>query len=213
MKNRYLTTGLVILALSLLLLGACDGNTSTNTITSTTTGTTTGTTAAYAAGEGRIQVYVTDAPAEGISSIIIQAGSVEVHRAGDTEGEWITLLENPPSFDLLQLSGIQSLLGSADVDSGNYTQIRLAINLVTVTIAGKEKTAEVPSGKLKFVGNITVTEGQTTSVSIDFDAEKSVIVKGNGDVSLKPVVKLLISQPGGTLEEPETVTITPSDPL
>jgi hypothetical protein len=209
MKKRLISTGLVILALSLLMLGACDGKTNT----STTTGTTTGTTATYAAGNGRIHIYVTDAPAEGISSIVIQASGVEVHRAGDTEGEWITLLETPPSFDLLQLTGIQSLLGSADVASGNYTQIRLAITSVTVTIKGEEKTATVPSDKLKFVGNITVTEGQTTSISFDFDAEKSVVVKGNGEVSLKPVVKLLIGEPGGALEAPATSTLTPSEPL
>jgi hypothetical protein len=206
MKKRFLTAGLVILTLSLLMLGACDK-------TTTATGTTTKTNTSYAAGQGRIQVYVTDAPAQGISSIVIQASSVEVHRAGDNEGEWITLLENPPSFDLFDVVGIQSLLGSANIASGEYTQVRMSITSVTVTIAGEESMAEVPSDKLKFVGNITVTEGKTTSVSIDFDAEKSIVVKGNGDVSLKPVVKLLISKPGGTLEDPDIVTITPSEPL
>jgi hypothetical protein len=220
MKKGLLVTGLVILALTLSLLGACTGLTTTSdstttasTTLNTATGTTTGTTAAFAAGEGKIQVYVTDAPAENITAIVIQASSIEVHRAGDTEGEWITLLENPPSFDLLQVAGIQSLLGGANIASGNYTQVRLAITQVTVTINGEQKTANVPSDKLKFVGNITVTEGQTTSISFDFDADKSIIVKGNGDVSLKPVVKLLIGKPGGTLEAPATGTLTPSEPL
>jgi len=218
MKNRFLATGLVILALSLLLLGACGGNTTTsddNSLTITKSGSTTatGTTALYATGEGKIQVYVTDAPAENITAIVIQAGSIEVHRAGDTEGDWITLLENPPSFDLLQVAGIHSLLGGANVASGNYTQIRMAIAEVTVTINGEQKTATVPSDKLKFVGKIVITEGQTTSISFDFDAGKSVIVKGNGEVSLKPVVKLLIGEPGSALEAPATATLTPSEPL
>jgi hypothetical protein len=200
MKNRLLVTGLVIAALALSLLGSC-------------TGTTTNTTGTYAAGEGKIQVYVTDAPAENITAIVIQASSIEVHRAGDTEGEWITLLQNPPSFDLLQVAGIQSLLGSANVASGNYTRVRLAISDVTVTIGGQQKKATVPSDKLKFVGNINVTAGTVTSISLDFDAAKSIVVKGNGDVMMKPVVKLLIGKPGGTLDAPETGTLTPSEPL
>ena len=199
------------------MLGACTGTTTSDskTITSTKIGTTTatGTTVAYAAGEGKIQIYVTDAPAENVTAIVIQANTIEIHRAGDTEGEWITLLENPPAFDLLQVAGIQSLLGGANIASGNYTQVRLAITEVTVTINGEQKTATVPGDKLKFVGNITVTEGQTTSISFDFDAGKSIIVKGNGEVSLKPVVKLLISKPDGTLETPSTGTLTPSEPL
>jgi hypothetical protein len=217
MKIKFLSIGLIIAILSLSMLGACTGTTANDskTITSTKIGTTTatGTTVAYAAGEGKIQIYVTDAPAENITAIVIQANTIEIHRAGDTEGEWITLLENPPAFDLLQVAGIQSLLGSANVTSGNYTQVRVGISEVTVTINGENKTATVPSGKLKFVGHITVTEGQTTSISFDFDAGKSIIVKGNGSVSMKPVVKLLIGKPGGTLETPATGTLTPTDPL
>jgi hypothetical protein len=200
MKNRFLFTGLIIAILVLSLLGSCTGQT-------TRTGTTT------TAGQGKIQVYVTDAPAENITAIVIKASSIEAHLAGDNTSGWVTLLENPPAFDLLQVAGIQSLLGTANVTSGNYTQVRLAITEVTVTINGEQKKATVPSDKLKFVGNITVTAGAVTSISLDFDAAKSIVVKGNGEVSLKPVVKLLISKPDGSLADPTTGTLTPSEPL
>jgi hypothetical protein len=200
MNNRYLFTGLIVAVLILSLLESCTGQT-------TRTGTTT------TPGQGKLQVYVTDAPAENITAIVIKAGSIEAHLAGDNTSGWITLLENPPAFDLLQVAGIQSLLGTANVTSGNYTQVRVAITEVTVTINGEQKKATVPSDKLKLVGNITVTAGAVTSISLDFDAAKSIVVKGNGEVSLKPVVKLLISKPGGTLETPSTGTLTPSEPL
>jgi hypothetical protein len=77
-----------------------------------------------------------------------------------------------------------------------------------VTINGEKKIATVPSGKLKFVGNITITAGESTSISFDFDAAKSIIIKGNGDVSLKPVVKLIIGKPVKTPGPPVTETQT-----
>jgi hypothetical protein len=206
MKNRFLFTGLLTAALVLSLLGSCTGMVTSN-------GTTTNTTGTLTSGQGKIQIYVTDAPAENITAIVIKASSIEAHLAGDNVSEWITLLENPPAFDLLQVAGIQSLLGTTNVTSGNYTQVRVAITEVTVTINGEQKKATVPSDKLKFVGNITVAAGSVTSISLDFDAAKSIVVKGNGEVSLKPVVKLLISKPDGTLETPSTGTLTPSEPL
>jgi hypothetical protein len=185
--NKYVNvSGVLVLSLIVMLLGGCTGTVN--------------------ASEGKIQIYVTDAPSENITAIEIQARTIEIHKAGANESSWITLLENPPVFDLLKVAGIHSLLGSANVTSGNYTQVRIGITSVTITINGEKKTAKVPSDKLKFVGNITVTAGESTSISFDFDAAKSVIVKGNGDVSLKPVVKLIIGKPVKTPGPPVTET-------
>lgn len=188
MKKGLFITGIIILALAASLLGACGGKAN--------------------ASEGKIQVYVTDAPSENITAIVIQASTIEIHKAGANDGEWITLLEKPPVFDLLKVAGIDSLLGTANVTSGNYTQVRLGITSVTVTINGENKTATVPSEKLKFVGNITVEAGKTTAINFDFDAAKSIVIKGNGDVSLKPVVKLITGKPGKGLDEAATETTT-----
>lgn len=184
MKRTFLITGILILSLMASLLGACKGTAS--------------------ASESKIQVYVTDAPADNVTAIIVKAGKIEIHKAGEDEGEWITLIENPEAFDLLQVAGVQSLLGTANVTSGNYTQVRFSIEEVTVKINGEDKQAEVPSGKLKIVGQILVAEGETTAISLDFDAGKSVNIKGNGDVALKPVVKLFISKPGKGIDTAET---------
>jgi hypothetical protein len=180
MKKRLFVTGIIICALAVSFLGAC--------------------TATVNASDGKIQVYVTDAPSENVTAIEIKVSTIEVHKAGAGEGEWITLLENPPIFDLLKVAGIDSLLGTANVTSGNYTQVRLGITSVMVTINGENKTATVPSDKLKFVGNFTVEAGKTTAIGFDFDAAKSIVIKGNGEVSLKPVVKLITGKPGKGLE-------------
>jgi hypothetical protein len=124
---------------------------------------------------------------------------MEVHYVSDNVGEWITIIEAPPSFDLMAVIGVEEILGSANVTPGKYTQIRMDVDRVeVVTTAGDNITAEVPSGKLKIVRPFTVEAGVTTVLTLDFDGEKSLVLPGK-DVAaaaqralFKPVVKLLV---------------------
>lgn len=151
---------------------------------------------------GTIQVYVTDAPPKGVTAIEIEASNFEAHMSGTDDDQWVTLLADPPIFDLVKAIGVNFLLGTADIAAGKYTQVRLDITSVTVTLDGKQVQATVPGDKLKLVGVITIEEGKTTSISLDFDAEKSIVLAGQEKVSLKPVVKLVVAKPGETLSTP-----------
>jgi hypothetical protein len=157
------------------------------------------------AGMGRIEVRVTDAPPEyGITEIWVtvldsEEEGVAVHKAGDDgDGEWITIPitgENP--FDLLQLqkADLDALLATEEITAGKYTQIRMTIDTVEVRIGdGDLQPAILPSGKLKFVRPFEVVDGETTIILLDFIADKSVTVTGNGKIIVKPVVKLSVSQ-------------------
>jgi hypothetical protein len=152
---------------------------------------------------GRVEIRVTDAPRQdNITEIWIGVGSVEIHRAGvDSEESdgWISAnITGPNPFELLALKngGIQEILGDADLTVGKYTQIRLNVDNVTVRMNGENRTAEVPSGKIKFVHPFEVAEGKTTVLLFDFDAAKSVRVTGNsGKVIVKPVIKLTSGKP------------------
>jgi hypothetical protein len=158
--------------------------------------------AVTADGEGTIKIYFSDAPPEGVTAIEIKASNIEAHMSGEDDGQWVSLLTNPDVFDLVKAIGVNVLLGTSDIPAGKYTQVRLDITEVTVTLNGAQVKATVPSDKLKLVGNFTIEDGKTTSISLDFDAEKSIVVTGQGKVSLKPVVKLIISEPN----EPLAVT-------
>ncbi|MDP4032171.1 MAG: DUF4382 domain-containing protein, partial [Pseudorhodobacter sp.] len=192
MKRKSLVLGMVILSMMAMLLGACAGQT--------------------AAQEGTMQVYVTDAPPEGVTAIEIKASNIEAHMAGAAEDQWVSLVKDPPVFDLVEATGVNVLLGTANVSAGKYTQVRLDITDVTVTINGTQVKATVPSDKLRLVGEITIEEGKDTPISLDFDAEKSIVMEGQGNVSLKPVVKLVIAKPGEKLERPVAGTTTPATP-
>jgi hypothetical protein len=150
---------------------------------------------------------------------------VEAHRAvDDGEGVWepIDIIEDNNPFDLTELEGgLQQILAMAEVPAGKYTQIRMNIAMVEVTYLKNGDTEEttveatIPSGKLKFVRPFEVVEGETTTLLLDFIADKSVVITGASQspqpkVIFKPVVKLSIEQ-GGKPHQLTSVEGTISD--
>ena len=98
----------------------------------------------------------------------------------------------PKVFDLVEVTGIEQVLGVDTLPVGKYTQIRMDVNQVMVTHQGEEKKAELPGDKLKVVRPFDVVADQATVLTLDFDAAKSVVIAGNGQVRFKPTVKLLL---------------------
>ena len=172
---------------------------------------------------GTIDVYVTDAPPDkNVTAVLLTVSSLEVHLAAaemeqeqeqsesgnqtqeqeqeqeeGNGGEWITIdiSDNMSTFDLLKVKGIEEFFGSSEVAAGKYTQVRLIVDKAEVAVDyGEPQEATVPSGELKIVRPFTVESGETTTLLIDFDAERSVVFTGSGKIQVKPVVKLSIEQ-------------------
>ena len=72
----------------------------------------------------------------------------------------------------------------------------MSVTAATITEDGTENEARVPSDTLKVVRGFTIQAGETTIATLDFDAEKSVVVQGTGRYQLKPVIKLLVRKEG-----------------
>jgi hypothetical protein len=179
--------------------------------------------AAQQAKTGTVQMWVTDAPrTDNISEIWVTVTDVKIHEAvaaqvsgnvsGEAEGEvddstdsngWITVnMTGPNRFDLLTLrgenGGLQQILATANLTTGQYTQIRMTVGKVEVNIGGVLKDGVIPSGKLKFVHPFSVQADSVTKLLFDFDADKFVNVTGNPKdpkIMVKPVVKLIVSSP------------------
>ena len=156
---------------------------------------------------GTLQVRVADAKDEPeVTAIEVTFDNISVHRAGDegeSGGERITVAENlGRTVNLLRLSDIGELLGQDEIEAGHYTQIRVGVTKVRVTIdgvstdIGLEPTgdAKISSGGLKFVHNFEVRADETTVITIDFDisADKSLVFAG-GKWIFKPTIKLDIA--------------------
>ena len=161
---------------------------------------------------GTIEIRVTDPPPADVKSAIVYLTNIEVHRVSDNASEWIPILGAPPSFDLLEVIGVEKVLGSANVTAGKFTQIRMDVDRVeVVTVDGDNFTAEVPSGKLKIVRPFNVGAGTTTVLTLDFDGTKSLIVTSKGKALFKPVVKLLIEKVKETEEAKEAGEVEVED--
>ena len=106
----------------------------------------------------------------------------------------MTIIPGPVSFDLVELTGVEGVIGSAELAPGRYNQVRLTVVDVIVTVDDEDQSATVPSGKLRFAGGFDLIAGETTILTLDFDADKSIVIRGNRPPLLKPVVKLLSRQ-------------------
>ena len=155
---------------------------------------------------GTLEIRVTDQPSGDVTSIIVTVKNIEVNASGDGgDAGWRTVIAEPRQFDLVEVEGIEKVLGSATLEPGRYQQIRLEVVETVLTIRGNERAAAVPSGRLRIVGGFDVAAGATTILTLDFDAEKSIVFRPGVGPQLKPVVKLLVRKGSQSLAEASTV--------
>lgn len=157
----------------------------------------------------QLKIYLTDAPAE-YDAVYIDVQSVEIH--SDADG-WRTLnVINPGIYDLLKFnSGIDTLIIDEDIAPQTISQIRLILgDNNSVVVDGVIHDLETPSAEtsgLKLNVHYTFEAGIAYELWMDFDAEQSIVEKGNGDYSLKPVIHVYTQAETGAISG----TINPFD--
>jgi len=150
-------------------------------------------------------------------AINITIYKIQVHLAGEDEedeGEWIEwILTEPTEYNLIELKDKSILLSEEELAPGKYTQIRIFITESPISVEKEEETeledikvvevvngvdfetfdVEIPSvyqTGIKLIHPFEIIEGEATELTIDFDAEKSIVKTGNGSYKLKPVIKV-----------------------
>jgi len=177
MKNLILRVLLVTTICSFLFVGACgDDDTS-------------------AAEKGIIVLGVTDKPDEDISAVNVTTTLIEGN-VGNTENisGWETLLDAERTFNLIDIAGVEEILGETEIPAATYNQIRMYVKSVVITLNGEDIEAKVPSDIIRLVRPFEVKAGEKTIVTFDFDAGKSVVITGADDIIFKPTVKLLVRE-------------------
>jgi len=156
-------------------------------------------------GTGTLHVAMTDAPSCGFDHVYVTVTKVRVNAsssAGDTDGGWTDItLPSPQKIDLLSLTnGVLTDLGRAPLAAGQYQQIRLVLaqnqgntvaNSVVVSGTTAEQSLATPSATqsgYKIIQPFTVQANTLVDLVLDFNACKSIVARGNGTYSLKPVV-------------------------
>ena len=91
---------------------------------------------------------------------------------------------------------MEEIWGEEEIEVGHYTQIRMDVESVEATIDSEDKDVSLflPSGKLKLVGSFEIEAEKTTILTLDFDADKSLVFTGSDKVIFKPVIKLIITE-------------------
>ena len=161
------------------------------------------------AGMGTLKLQITDAQKlYNVTSLLLIVTKVEVHKAGSGEvceidgegvetcsGEgpdagWETFLDTPQSYDLIQIKDVKELLGSKDFEPGKYTQIRLTVQGSSIFIDGVQKKLIIPSKEVKLVKSFDLVEGESTTLTLDFDVDKSIVGTGTSFI-MRPVIKVI----------------------
>lgn len=147
---------------------------------------------------GKVSIMVKDLP-DDWTHVNVTFSQVQIHQASganvsgsnesdSNESGWRTLTVAHNTIDLAVLVNVSELLASANVGPGKYTQIRLVVVSVTGTMAnGSIVNFTVPSGELKMNHPFNVTAGKTTTLTLDFNLEKSIVHNSQG-WKFKPVL-------------------------
>jgi hypothetical protein len=141
---------------------------------------------------GSLSVSMTDAPANFLQ---VNVDVAEMRVNHESKG-WMTLQIKRGVYDLLQLQNNVSVLLANNVRMpiGKITQLRLVLgnNNTVVDVNGSHQLT-VPSGSesgLKVNVDQVITQNHSVEILLDFDANASVVMEGNGNYSLKPVIKV-----------------------
>ncbi len=158
-------------------------------------------------GAGRATVMLQDSPFSDAKALLVTFSEVSVHMSG---GDFVTLPfasgGSSRTCDLKKLVGSQDVLGAGPLAPGHYTQIRLVVSGAALyfdnpssggacgaTInppPGRSAVVDVPSGDLKLNREFDLTTAQTT-ITLDFDGDRSIKQTGNGKYTMSPVVSVL----------------------
>lgn len=146
-------------------------------------------------------VRLTDAPGP-YDAVYIDVQGVEVI---GNNGVAVNLATQTGIYDLLELSsGVETTLSNDVITASKVNQVRLILGTEnSVVVDGVSYPLDTPSAQqsgLKLQVNQTLDANTQNSILIDFDANKSIVVNGNGTYTLKPVLRTIDLSTTGTIE-------------
>lgn len=151
-------------------------------------------------------VRMTDEPGP-YDAVYVDIQSVEVT---GNNGQTVILNTNEGIYNLLDFSnGLDTLIATSTLNDAVVKQIRLILGPTnSVVVEGESFPLSTPSAQqsgLKLQVNQTLQADIQNSILIDFDANQSIVLTGNGTYILKPVLRTIVTEISGNIKG----TITP----
>ncbi|MCH7945180.1 MAG: DUF4382 domain-containing protein [Armatimonadetes bacterium] len=147
---------------------------------------------------GTLAFLLADAPTTGVTEVNITVDRVEAH----IDGEWVTITAPQESYNLLELTQQAAPLGSASVPAGTYTQVRVFISDASVVDEDGTHDVMMPSVDqtgIKLNVDYTVEPGKITTILLDFNVDRSLVLRGDGEYLLTPVIGAVVQVLSGTI--------------
>ncbi len=146
-----------------------------------------------------VKFLLTDAPSsQNFQEVNIEIVDVYYSVSGEN---WVKIPVTPSVYNLLDLTnGLDTLLANIKLDEGtriNQMRLVLGTNNTIKLEDGTIKNLETPSAAtsgLKINIHQSISTNSGYSVMVDFDADRSIVEQGNGEYSLKPVLRAYIVQ-------------------
>lgn len=187
-KNSFLSLGIFGLI-------ACSGSGNLGSESSQNT-----TQSSFSEAPYNFRLSLVDAPKDDIKAVYVNVDHAEILLEKGGKEARVRTAVNLGIIDLFQLrNGVMLPLLDANIPSGVLVkQIRLILkstgnSLTKIDDSSCElKTPSAQHTGIKLILNkpVSFESGYTYSIVVDFDAEKSVVLQGNGGCLLKPVLKL-----------------------
>lgn len=185
----------LVALVSTLALAGCSSNVSTD----------------LPAGNGTLKVGITDDPVDvtqithlfvTFDRLYLFPARADSDSAGTPPPAPVEVMTAPVTVDLVELNnGFNVQLGAANLPEGRYRSMNLVVTTSWLIEAdGDTQDVLIPSGDtrgLKIVTDFTVTAGQISEITLDFDAAASLheAPPGSGRYVLRPVIRQLPERP------------------
>lgn len=143
-------------------------------------------------GTTNLKINLTDNPFNA-TEVNVDLQEVKVNLNDDSTG-WVSLNTNAGVYNLLTLqNGVDTLLAAGTIPTGTLKEVRFVLGSNnSIKIGTVTYPLTIPSGSesgLKIKVNKKLN-ASIDSLLIDFDAALSIMVTGNGEYKLKPVLKI-----------------------
>ncbi len=167
-------------------------------------------------GYGTLKLSITDAPfpVEFIEEATVTITKIEIRNMDESEEyPFITVFEDTVEINLIELrNGVQAELSEVEIPAGNYDLIRLYVDEATISVKDYSTyNLKVPSGAQTgikvFIDPHIRVAGGLTEILLDFNLDKSFILKGNINTpagikgfNFKPVIRAVNNSTAGTVQ-------------
>ncbi|MGC9134532.1 MAG: hypothetical protein C0171_00720 [Caldisphaera sp.] len=136
---------------------------------------------------GKVYVYLSDPGNSSFIAIYLTVTSIQVH----SNKGWMTISNKT---ETIQLSSIPQFVASANLPTGNYTELRFVVESVMISLANNVNvSATLPSNvfKVAIPGGLTVKSGSPQYLTISIGPH--VTETGNGSFILRPLITVTAS--------------------